>query len=87
MPGLTGCKATTRRQLTAVSTGGTDSARKISLALAQAGCPVLSLSAETMSLEDVFPAIDRDPGRSKPETTPPPKSPETQTEGKGGKRR
>ena len=27
---------------------------RTSLALAQAGCPVLSLSAETMSLEDVF---------------------------------
>ena len=39
---------------TAVSEAGTDLRGALSLALAQAGCPVLTLSAETMSLEDVF---------------------------------
>lgn len=39
---------------TAVSTEGTDLRGALSQALAQAGCPVLDLRAETMSLEDVF---------------------------------
>ena len=49
-----------------------------SLALAQAGCPVLSLSAETMSLEDVFLQLTEAPDAAG-ETTP---APETQTEEK-----
>ena len=39
---------------TAVSTEGTDLRGALSQALAGAGCPVLDLRAETMSLEDVF---------------------------------
>lgn len=39
---------------TASATPGADLRGALSLALAQAGCPVLSLSAQSMSLEDVF---------------------------------
>ena len=39
---------------TAVSTTGKDLRGALSLALAQAGCPVLSMNAGSMSLEDVF---------------------------------
>ena len=39
---------------TAVSTAGEDLRGALSLALAQAGCPVLSMNAGSMSLEDVF---------------------------------
>ena len=54
---------------TAVSTAGTDLRGALSLALAQAGCPVLSLSAETMSLEDVFLQLTETPESGKPEST------------------
>lgn len=82
VPGLTDVKVTDEKggevSFTAVSTAGTDLRGALSLALAQAGCPVLSLSAETMSLEDVFlqltEALD-----TAGETTP---APETQTEEK-----
>ena len=57
VPGLTDLRVTDEKggevSFTAVSTAGTDLRGALSLALAQAGCPVLSLSAETMSLEDV----------------------------------
>ena len=39
---------------TAVCEGGSDLRGELSLALAKAGCPVLSLSTDSMSLEDVF---------------------------------
>lgn len=39
---------------TASSTSGEDLRAALSRALAEAGCPVLSLSSDTMSLEDVF---------------------------------
>lgn len=39
---------------TAVCEGGSDLRGELSQALAKAGCPVLSLSADSMSLEDVF---------------------------------
>lgn len=39
---------------TATSAAGVDLRGALSLALAQAGCPVLSMSAQSMSLEDVF---------------------------------
>ena len=59
VPGLTDLRVTDEKggevSFTAVSTAGTDLRGALSLALAQAGCPVLNLSAETMSLEDVFP--------------------------------
>ena len=58
MPGLTNLTVTEEKggevSFTAVSTEGTDLRGALSQALAQAGCPVLDLHAETMSLEDVF---------------------------------
>lgn len=80
VPGLTDVKVTDEKggevSFTAVSTAGTDLRGALSLALAQAGCPVLSLSAETMSLEDVFLQLTEAPDATG-ETTP---APETQTE-------
>ena len=82
VPGLTDVKVTDEKggevSFTAVSTAGTDLRGALSLALAQAGCPVLSLSAETMSLEDVFLQLTEAPDTAG-ETTP---APETQTEEK-----
>ena len=82
VPGLTDVKVTDEKggevSFTAVSTAGTDLRGALSLALAQAGCPVLSLSAETMSLEDVFLQLTEAPDAAG-ETTP---APETQTEEK-----
>ena len=58
VPGLSDLRVTAEKggevSFTAVSEAGTDLRGALSLALAQAGCPVLTLSAETMSLEDVF---------------------------------
>ena len=58
VPGLTDLTVTEEKDgevsFTAVSTEGTDLRGALSQALAQAGCPVLDLRAETMSLEDVF---------------------------------
>ena len=82
VPGLTDVKVTDEKggevSFTAVSTAGTDLRGALSLALAQAGCPVLSLSAETMSLEDVFLQLTEAPDAAG--ETPP--APETQTEEK-----
>lgn len=82
VPGLTDVKVTDEKggevSFSAVSTAGTDLRGALSLALAQAGCPVLSLSAETMSLEDVFLQLTEAPDVAG-ETTP---APETQTEEK-----
>ena len=82
VPGLTDVKVTDEKDgevsFTAVSTAGTDLRGALSLALAQAGCPVLSLSAETMSLEDVFLQLTEAPDAAG--ETPP--APETQTEEK-----
>ena len=82
VPGLTDVKVTDEKggevSFTAVSTAGTDLRGALSLALAQASCPVLSLSAETMSLEDVFLQLTEAPDTAG-ETTP---APETQTEEK-----
>lgn len=58
IPGLTDLRVTAEKggevSFTAVSEAGTDLRGALSLALAKAGCPVLSLSAESMSLENVF---------------------------------
>ena len=58
IPGLTDLRVTAEKggevSFTAVSEAGTDLRGALSLALAKAGCPVLSMSAESMSLEDVF---------------------------------
>ena len=56
--GLTDLRVTAEKggevSFTASSAAGTDLRGALSLALARAGCPVLSMSAGTMSLEDVF---------------------------------
>lgn len=58
VPGLTDLRVTAEKggevSFTAISSAGTDLRGALSLALAKAGCPVLNLSAESMSLEDVF---------------------------------
>ena len=58
VPGLTDLRVTAEKggevSFTAVSESGADLRGALSLALAKAGCPVLNLSAESMSLEDVF---------------------------------
>ena len=73
VPGLTDLRVSDEKggevSFTAVSTAGTDLRGALSLALAQAGCPVLSLSAETMSLEDVFLQLTETPESGKPEST------------------
>ena len=72
VPGLTDLRVTDEKggevSFTAVSTGGTDLRGALSLALAQAGGPGLSLSAETMSLEDVFLQLTETPESGKPES-------------------
>ena len=72
VPGLTDLRVTDEKggevSFTAVSTAGTDLRGALSLALAQAGCPVLNLSAETMSLEDVFLQLTETPESGKPES-------------------
>ena len=79
VPGLTDVSVTDEKggevSFTAVSTAGADLRGALSLALAQAGCPVLSLSAETMSLEDVFLQLTETPetdaaGESTPAAEP-----------------
>ena len=62
VPGLTDLRVTAEKggevSFTAVSESGADLRGALSLALAKAGCPVLNLRAESMSLEDVFlPAV------------------------------
>ena len=72
VPGLTDLRVSDEKggevSFTAVSTAGTDLRGALSLALAQAGCPVLNLSAETMSLEDVFLQLTETPESGKPES-------------------
>lgn len=58
VPGLTDIRVTAEKgdevSFTASSTDGSDLRAALSAALAAAGCPVLSLSSQNMSLEDVF---------------------------------
>ena len=58
VPGLTDIRVTAEKgdevSFTASSTDGNDLRAALSAALAAAGCPVLSLSSQNMSLEDVF---------------------------------
>ncbi len=58
VPGLTDLRVTAEKggevSFTAVSESGADLRGALSLALAKAGCPVLNLRAESMSLEDIF---------------------------------
>ena len=70
VPGLSDLRVTAEKggevSFTAVSEAGTDLRGALSLALAQAGCPVLTLSAETMSLEDVFLQLTETPAAEEP---------------------
>ena len=64
VPGLTEVRVVTAEKgdevsFTAASTDGADHRAALSAALAAAGCPVLSLTSQQMSLEDVFPPADR----------------------------
>lgn len=63
--GLTDLRVTAEKggevSFTAVSQSGADLRGALSLALAKAGCPVLTLSAESMSLEDVFLQLTENP--------------------------
>ena len=58
VPGLRNLHVTAEKggevSFTALSASGKDLRADLSLALAKAGCPVLTLRAESMSLEDVF---------------------------------
>ena len=58
VPGLTEVRVTAEKgdevSFTAASTDGADHRAALSAALAAAGCPVLSLTSQQMSLEDVF---------------------------------
>ena len=58
LPGLSDLRVTAEKgdevSFTAVSTDGADHRAELSAALAAAGCPVLSLASEQMSLEEVF---------------------------------
>ena len=72
VPGLSDLRITAEKanevSFTASSTSGEDLRAALSRALADAGCPVLSLSSETMSLEDVFLQItEADPEPAVPE--------------------
>ena len=72
VPGLSDLRITAEKanevSFTASSTSGEDLRAALSRALADAGCPVLSLSSETMSLEDVFLQItEADPEPAEPE--------------------
>lgn len=75
VPGLSDLRITAEKanevSFTASSTSGEDLRAALSRALADAGCPVLSLSSETMSLEDVFLQIT--------EAAPEPAVPEEET--------
>ena len=72
VPGLSDLRVTAEKggevSFTAVSEAGADLRGALSLALARAGCPVLTLSAETMSLEDVFLQLTETPAAE--ETAP-----------------
>ena len=70
--GLTDLSVTAEKEneisFTAVCQSGADLRAALSQALAAAGCPVLTLSAETMSLEDVFLQLTgEEPAEEQPE--------------------
>lgn len=73
--GLTDLRVTAEKgdevSFTATSTAGADLRAALSKALAEAGCPVVSLTSDTMSLEDIFLQITETaaggrPSRKKP---------------------
>ena len=70
VPGLTDLQVTEDQNgevsFTAVSEAGADLRGALSQALAQAGCPVLRLQAESMSLEEVFLQLTEDDNTAQP---------------------
>ena len=74
MEGLTDLRVTAEKgdevSFTAISTAGADLRAALSKALAEAGCPVVSLTSDTMSLEDIFLQItETAPEEAQPEET------------------
>ena len=74
MEGLTDLRVTAEKgeevSFTATSTAGADLRAALSKALAEAGCPVVSLTSDTMSLEDIFLQItETAPEEAQPEET------------------
>lgn len=72
--GLTDLRVTAEKgdevSFTATSTAGADLRAALSKALAEAGCPVVSLTSDTMSLEDIFLQItETAPEEAQPEET------------------
>ena len=72
--GLTDLRVTAEKgdevSFTATSTTGADLRAALSKALAEAGCPVVSLTSDTMSLEDIFLQItETAPEEARPEET------------------
>ena len=72
--GLTDLRVTAEKgdevSFTATSTAGADLRAALSKALAEAGCPVVSLTSDTMSLEDIFLQItETAPEKAQPEET------------------
>ena len=72
VPGVTNVQVTAEKggevSFTAASESGADLRAAISAALAQAACPVLNLTSQTMSLEDVFLQLtEGDPAAEAPE--------------------
>lgn len=72
--GLTDLRVTAEKgdevSFTATSTAGADLRAALSKALAEAGCPVVSLTSDTMSLEDIFLQItETAPAEAQPEET------------------
>ncbi|HJD22056.1 MAG TPA: ATP-binding cassette domain-containing protein [Candidatus Gemmiger faecigallinarum] len=70
VPGLTGLQVTAEKggevSFTAASAGGADLRAELSRALAEAGCPVTSLTSQTISLEDVFLQLTESPAEPLP---------------------
>ena len=80
--GLTDLRVTAEKgeevSFTATSTAGADLRAALSKALAEAGCPVVSLTSDTMSLEDIFLQItETAPEEAQPEETEEPAPEET----------
>lgn len=79
VPGLTDLRVTAEKadevSFTATSIDGSDQRAALSAALAVAGCPVLSLQSEQMSLEDVF--LQLTETEAPAEETPPAEAAET----------
>ena len=74
VPGLANVQITAEKgdevSFTASSEAGSDLRAALSKALADAGCPLLSLSSQSMSLEDIFLQLTETPEDAAPEAAP-----------------